>query len=256
MMKIYLNICVELNVNFNTMAEQSNTIIQNKSKTISSYKNKSYLEIKKKHVERTNNSATFDSIDNELGGTKNEAMLKTLHDFFYKNKKRYDPFIAIISDESHISRRVLDWFVTNYAKKNNIVYNIRDELGNKTAFQIYLEYKAQLKSYGKQKFDPFCRHKRIVFKYDHKKKILTTLGQLNFFMWAIKHKVIHYVEKNYTNIVEDMKFAAKKNKLIEKKVIEDDDGTTTSARRKRHELSVSAIKTLHRDDMAVVIRFE
>ena len=53
--------------------------------------------------------------------------------------------IPIITGKSKISLRVLDWLVTNYAKKNNIIY----ELSNSKIrhFNMYLEYKSQLKAY-------------------------------------------------------------------------------------------------------------
>ena len=34
--------------------------------------------------------------------------------------------------------------------------------------------------------------------------IQTTIGQLNFFKWALENKILHYIEKNFTAINNDM----------------------------------------------------
>ena len=83
--------------------------------------------------------------------------------------------MPIINGQSKISLRVMDWFVTNYSKKNNISYlinkdgNIINSISdNQTGkeFVVYLDYKLQLKGYQKKQFDPFCRRSRINFYYD------------------------------------------------------------------------------------------
>ena len=45
---------------------------------------------------------------------------------------------------------------------------------------------------------------KIAFKYDDDKFIVTTIGQLNFFRWAIKNKIIDYVIKDHNKINNDM----------------------------------------------------
>ena len=35
-----------------------------------------------------------------------------------------------------------------------------------TTFNVFLNYKSQLRAYSKKLFDPFCRHERTVFKVD------------------------------------------------------------------------------------------
>ena len=35
-------------------------------------------------------------------------------------------------------------------------------------------------------------------------KIISTIGQLNFFKWAINNKVIEYITDNYIDIENDM----------------------------------------------------
>ena len=36
------------------------------------------------------------------------------------------------------------------------------------------------------------------------KHIQTTIGQLNFFKWAIENKIIEYIDENYESIEKDM----------------------------------------------------
>jgi len=65
----------------------------------------------------------------------------------------------------------------------------------------------QLKSYQKKIFDPFCRRNRIAFQYDpndSSKTICTTVGQLNFFKWAIENKVIDYLRKHIDAVEKHM----------------------------------------------------
>ncbi|MFM7979984.1 MAG: hypothetical protein ACKPKO_11780, partial [Candidatus Fonsibacter sp.] len=56
--------------------------------------------------------------------------------------------------------RVLDWFVTNYSKKNNIIYELSEDSSSERYFNVFLQYKCQLKAYKKKMFDPFCRKTR------------------------------------------------------------------------------------------------
>lgn len=99
-----------------------------------------------------------------------------------------------------VSLRLLDWFVTNYAKKyNTMIYN-----GKTNPLKIYLSYRAQLKAYSKQQFDPFRRRERISFIYDNNKSLETTIGQLNFFRWVIDNNILDYIVENIKSIELDM----------------------------------------------------
>jgi hypothetical protein len=91
-------------------------------------------------------------------------------------------------------------------------------------------------------FDPFCRWKRIQFM-----GLDTTVGQLNFFEWAIQDEVLKYLEDNYDAIHADMDQCST---TIQPKTAA--DGT----RRKRHELSRSATKAVRHHDVKVVVSFE
>jgi hypothetical protein len=68
-----------------------------------------------------------------------------------------------------------------------------------------VDYKLKLRAYSKKRFDPFCRWDRINVPHKNGSTyIQTTLGQLNFFKWAIENEVLRYIEENYTAIETDM----------------------------------------------------
>jgi hypothetical protein len=82
--------------------------------------------------------------------------------YFFTIEDNLARFLPIINGQSKISLRIIDWFVTNYAKKYNISYYINQDNAIKQ-FIVYLNYKSQLKAYSKKTFDPFCRRERIGF---------------------------------------------------------------------------------------------
>ena len=116
---------------------------------------------------------------------------------YYSDPSNIDKLATIIDNNSSLSLRLIDWYVTNYCKNNNIVYI----LPGKRYFNVYLNYRAQLKAFKKIQFDPFRRRERITFVMPQsssqtKKTINTTIGQLNFFRWAIENNVILHIETN------------------------------------------------------------
>ena len=150
--------------------------------------------------------------------SKEEVLLDSLYEF-YKNKNNLNKILPIVTGTSELSLRVLDYFVTNYSKNNSI------NLGNKndTKYNVYHDYKNKLKSYNKRFFDPFCRinkkniTNKIAFKYDDEKYIVTTIGQLNFFRWAIRNKIIDYVINDLENINNEMNNYNCKKKIFKSK---------------------------------------
>jgi len=183
---------------------------------------------------------------NVLG--KDDLLMHSLI-LFYKNKKNIHNILPILSGKSNISLRIIDWFVTNYAKKNNIMVNVH----NKSSIFIYLDYKSQLKAYSKKQFDPFCRRDRISFIYgENGEGIETTVGQLNFFRWAIKTKIIEFIEKNIIDIEKDMNQSVHNSyNNIKKK-----SPNSIKKRQKRHELSISATRSVSKHDIKINIIFE
>ncbi|QGR53834.1 hypothetical protein [Moumouvirus maliensis] len=172
-------------------------------------------------------SSAFQSPINEKFTTKELDILERNKKFFSSNKKYIITMLDIIQGKSNISIRVLDWFVANYSKKNNTTYKIRKN-GKYEEFNVNDEYKNQLRGYTKQYFDPFCRKKKVIYEYrfDDDDKIIhfiSSIGQLNFFQWAITYKVIKYVEMKLKKIEKDMKETSKLNK--EKKLNSQNNST-------------------------------
>jgi hypothetical protein len=176
---------------------------------------------------------------------------------FYRKDDNLDYVIQIVNQNTNVSLRLLDWLVTNYSKgsgdNDGFSYNIRGETKDSIElasdrFDVYTEYKNQLKAYNKKYFDPFARKERIFFFKDptkmpiklsaaeckdYKKNaegLLTTIGQLHFFYWAIINKVIIHAAAIVDLIEKDMLDAAKLRNTIVKDI--DNDKSTDKPKRK------------------------
>jgi hypothetical protein len=180
--------------------------------------------------------------------TQNELLLNNLMEF-YKDDKYLTRMLKIITGESKISLRIVDWFSTNYAKKNYTLYTINDSTNTPIRFKVYFDYKLKLKAYSKKRFDPFCRWERISIPYKNGTCIETTIGQLNFFKWALENKVIDYIEENYDAIEKDMN---SRNSTSKRKETLLDNSKT---RKKREELSISATKSIKKEEVEIVVQF-
>lgn len=196
--------------------------------------------------------------------TQNELLMQNLT-HFYKDKTNLNKMMKIINGESKISLRIVDWFVTNYAKKYYTVYDIHVPLIHPRTksdgtmeytevqrFKVYNDYKLKLKSYSKKRFDPFCRWERINIPYDNNTDMETTIGQLNFFKWAIENDIIEYIEQHHDAIERDMN---ERNSTSIRKRNSNDDTTTAKTRKKREELSISACKCIKKETVKIVVKF-
>lgn len=177
-------------------------------------------------------SEDFKSMSDEKFTYKEKQILKKNKKFFSTDRKYVEEMLKIINGESDISIRVLDWFVANYSKKYNTVYKIKIN-GIESFFNVNIEYKNQLNGYSKLYFDPFCRRKKVIYSYknnDGKKNInfVSSIGQLNFFQWAIRNKVIKYVQIHLEEIENDMKETSKRNKEKKLAAIHQDESSTAS----------------------------
>ena len=182
-------------------------------------------------------------------------LLESLHKF-YENEYYKKQLLLILKNEKRISLRSIDWFITNYSKKNNIHYLVYKTVNGRNTFNeknnilhlnmnVFLSYKSQLKAYSKKKFDPFCRRERILFELDDE-SIETTIGQLNFFRWAIENLVIDYIGEHKVNIELDMNTSLKTMKINHKK---------SGSRKQRQELSLSATRGLSRTNIPIQLDF-
>jgi hypothetical protein len=243
---------------------------------------------------------------------KQELLLVSLNNFYLDSKNK-DCIINILNGDGKISLRIIDWFVTNYAKKHNIEYliktrivspkkshtlkknNLNSRLSKKDLskytsahkqINIFLSYKAQLRAYSKKQFDPFCRRNRIDFYFNETEYITTTVGQLNFFRWALQNNVIDYIVSHYTDIENDMNDNTKKQRLytkqqktkhklnniqveVKEEIISElnvsnlsemeepiDLSSVKKERKKRKPLSVAATNNMNKNNVPVLLNFD
>ena len=182
--------------------------------------------------------------------TQNELILNNLLKY-YENKNHLQKMLDIINGSSRISLRIVDWFATNYAKQYFIVYNIKKG-DNMERFNVYMDYKLKLRAYSKRRFDPFCRWDRINIPYGEDKQVQTTIGQLNFFKWALENRIIQYIEEHFEKIEQDMN----KRNSTSKNKYSNETSSNNKTRKKREELSVSAIKTVKKEKVEIVVKFD
>jgi hypothetical protein len=195
--------------------------------------------------------------------SKVDLLMKSLSKF-YANNENIKILLPIVQGISKISLRVLDWFVTNYCKKYNIILVNQ----NNSNIIVHIDYKNQLKAYAKIYFDPFCRRDRINFIYGKGNELLTTVGQLNFFRWAIENNIIEYTLNNLDIIEKDMNISLKFEKNIQSTESTESTEITDELsevvinnekkekrRRKRHELSVSAARSVSRHNVSIIVDF-
>ena len=187
--------------------------------------------------------------------TQNDLLLKNLLVFYNtEDNDNLDNMLRIITGESKISLRIVDWFATNYAKKHYTLYTIDQTTDNMVRrFKVYDDYKLKLKAYSKRRFDPFCRWDRISIPYKDDKCIETTIGQLNFFKWALENKVVEYISNNYDTIEKDMNNRNSTSKR--KELITLCETHNSKTRKKREELSVSATKSIKKEKVEIVVKF-
>ena len=199
--------------------------------------------------------------------TQNDLLMTNLMKF-YDEDNNLEKMLRIINGESPISLRIIDWFATNYAKKFFTVY----EVGANRRFKVYVDYKLKLKAYSKRRFDPFCRWDRITIPYGNGTFIQTTIGQLNFFKWALENGVVAYIANNYAAIEDDMNArnsTSRRNNHAhdepgaseEGEAEHDYDHTSVAnnnknkTRKKREELSISATKSIKKETVEIVVSF-
>ena len=132
---------------------------------------------------------------------------------FYTEDHITSILIPVVSQSSQISLRSLDWLVTNFAKKHNIVCHAK----NGSLFNIYHSYKISLTHFRRRNFDPFRRRQRINIRMSDDTLIETTVGQVNFLHWAHINGVLEYAMNHSDAIEQDMNSAANLQKIEKRK---------------------------------------
>ena len=188
---------------------------------------------------------TTKNIRHPSASNKHHILVESLEAFFTtkaRHEKHMKVFLSLVEKGAKISLRIIDWFVTNYSKEKDIRYTTKSADGHNRMFNVHESYKAQLKAYSKRQFDPFCRRQRILFHYELKNKengkrelhkIRTTVGQLNFFRWAIDNKVIDYIKEHIEHIEECMRAYVRAQREEKRKLQQESTGTIKAKTRRR-----------------------
>jgi hypothetical protein len=128
--------------------------------------------------------------------SKTDILLSSINTF-YADEKNKTKLLTILDKTSGISLRNLEWFITNYAKKNHTTFKTQDG----KLFTVHCAYKSSLDGYSKKLFDPFCRSEKFPYTIPGTShEIHTTIAQLNFIKWCIKNNIIDYISSNKSSL--------------------------------------------------------
>lgn len=114
-----------------------------------------------------------------------------------ENLQNTAKMIDMISLNSRINLRVIDWFVT---KHHTIIHD-------GAVFDIRKSFLTNLRQF-RRAFSPFRRG--VTFSIElpvsstENRSVLTCIDQLAFFKWAFEHGVIDYIELNYERLRDEL----------------------------------------------------
>lgn len=202
---------------------------------------------------------------------KQDQVVSWLQDF-YMAPGNLEKLLPILQGTSPISLRLVDYFVTNYAKKMNTSFTLAGR-----HFLVYFNYKRELNAYSKRLFDPFCRRERIMFQARGVESFVTTVGQLNFFRWFIEKEILEHVTENRETIEKDMNSTLKQHysrsntsttsevslgeslptteTISSSASATSETGSAKASRKKRCELTQSAMKKVNVHECEVMVSF-
>lgn len=201
---------------------------------------------------------------------KQELIVSSLQKF-YTGRTDMKEILPLLQGTSGVSLRLIDWFVTNYAKKHNTGYILEGQ-----EFLVYMNYKSQLKAYSKKLFDPFCRRERIMFQVPGEEPFVTTVGKLNFFRWAIEKGVLTYLTLNSVTIEAEMNKAMKEQNKARSSTASSQSSTASavsllsqssktsvsstsssrSTRRRNPDKELAAAKLMQKHNVEIELRFD
>lgn len=132
------------------------------------------------------------------------------------------------------SLRLLDYTMTNWAKKTRIMAVMTTVSGERQPLNLFSHYKDWLRFYRRRGFDPFRRRERIYFVAADGDVLDTTVAQLNFFYWAETRGILQYVREHKSLIEADMMQTLTESKRRREQAAA---APTTVEKRRRVELS-------------------
>jgi hypothetical protein len=125
--------------------------------------------------------------------TKSELLFASINDFYSDPGNQETLMNVLHKRNGSPSLRSIEWFITNYARKNLTNYQTKDG----KIFTVHCAYKSTLNGFSKRFFDPFCRSSKISYTIPGTEvEIQTTLAQLNFIRWVIRSGILTYMENN------------------------------------------------------------
>lgn len=146
-------------------------------------------------------------VDIEFMPAKCKMLYAKLRNFF-SNGSFERIVLPILKDKEPIALRHIEWLVTNYSLAFPVVYpNPINPQGE--PFNINDSYSLYEKHWTKKLFDPNQRGPRINFSTSKNEIVVTTIGQLNFMMWAIQFGVIDWAVRHKKEIKDHHKIVKK-----------------------------------------------
>lgn len=162
---------------------------------------------------------------------------------FWTQERLSRVLLPILLQQSPISRRNMNWLVTNYAKKHSSGLFVMGPSGRQRYVNIHENYNSWQTVYKRELFDMFNREgggrvkfyvydttadgRRVHTEYD------IAVAQLNFFFWAEKDGILNFALANIDHINRDMK----ENNTEAERHKQEELQKSPASRKKRHELS-------------------
>jgi hypothetical protein len=179
----------------------------------------------------SSNSKTKNLNPNENIGEKEESLLQILKTFWtLPNIVEFCKIVLRVSVKYTLS--TLDSLLLNYTKTHNIKYQIDGKDGKEMLFDLNASHQEMLDTFGRIYWSVFGRYRKIIIEFRSKELekvlvpsenevsegavqwsakffvgtrkvngkiyfyLMTTVGQLNLFAWAINRKVLDYCAEN------------------------------------------------------------
>jgi len=163
---------------------------------------------------------------------KQKLLLEQIHTFFTDDMIRRTLLLFLEEEQGGtgtVSKRDMDWLVTNYSKKYEVRYKHKIKDGWPAEMVcVHDSYHSFLRQFRRGLFDIFCRGQRVYFVMDGA-QYETTVGQLHFLKWAHTYGVLNHLLEHYEQIASDHRRRQSQ--------IRDDKKKLQGQKRKRQELS-------------------
>ena len=152
--------------------------------------------------------------------------------------------VPVISVNSVVSLRSLDFFVINICKHEKITFQYKNQIVN-----VYDSYRSFLRHQTRASFDAFRRGIRLYFDFDGW-TYSTTVGQLNYLMWAENFGILYYAHGHIRQIETTMNTRIQHCKKIKKQRIK------AGIRKVRSNLAPESVGRCQVFKTPVLIRFD